>query len=337
MFSRPLSDCPTMTWVLWCFFLVLRLCVINTAAESPTVTKNYIYHAGRKSNVQLPCNHPFPAPRIVTIQWYSGPDVILNVDSSGVKDDYETPLKGRIQFTGNDSSIRIDDPRSSDAGIYKCTVSSLNESFVAAVRLTFRDDWMDVVCTVEGEPVAGNAVTLGCRSMYVTKTTYTWTKISGNRMSDANAEATSGQKLIMDQITEDNCGRYRCTAKRHYVPSSPDGHHETQNCDIILECPSSPTTTTRDGDDGVPVPVVAVTTVMLALAVFCALAAAWYWSRRHRGELIIDDTMEVSSMWSREVEAFGDQGEVNWDGPGLEKLQCLDPPISGDTAVSSAK
>ncbi|XP_054640346.1 coxsackievirus and adenovirus receptor homolog [Dunckerocampus dactyliophorus] len=339
-----------MTSVLWSFFLVLAFCDINPAYEN---IKKYYYSTGTGSTVTLPCHYTLHHGHVEKIYWYLGPNMIKSYYRWNNFEKYN--WQNRFDFTNanpdrGDASIEIRNVDVNDAGTYNCAVITdleySSERFIATVNLTVSREQSSAVCVVEGEPVVGNEVNLKCQSNGFWRS---WTKVSRNQMSphDTNEIPIEFHEWSL-RITENSCGRYRCTTNEWDYEKGHTDHY----CYVLLECPPSTTTASNvsarsddggdDGGDGVPVTAVAMTTVVLVLAVVCALAAIWYWFRRHSGELIIDDTMEVSSLWSREVEPLekqdnSDRSDVNWDGPGLETLPCSHPPVSGDTALKSAK
>ncbi|XP_054643287.1 coxsackievirus and adenovirus receptor homolog [Dunckerocampus dactyliophorus] len=193
-----------------------------------------------------------------------------------------------------DASITISNLRLSDTGTYTCLLRNpvIAEKREMTMNLTVMEKPSEPVCGLKGEP----GVTLKCGSSHDTlQLTYSWTKMSGNKMLPPNASvnATLGD-LFVDRITEDNCGRYLCTVESLVA---------TQHCDVLLECPPpsamnaavQPTAPPSAMSDGVPVPVVAVTTVVLVLGLVGALAI-WYWRRSETVEEVPMLSMEGGDL-----------------------------------------
>ncbi|XP_054643564.1 coxsackievirus and adenovirus receptor homolog [Dunckerocampus dactyliophorus] len=287
------------------FVLVLTFCTLKANSQTS-------YYAAVGSNITLPCKHTYPTDNgHYQITWFvkvNSQDFRITFWHCGV---FYEPLKGRVHHMPHsfqtshckgDASITISNLRLSDTGTYTCLLRNYEIGEERKMNLTVMEKPIEPVCGVEGEPAKGHGVTLKCGSSHDTlQLTYSWTKMSGNKMLPPNASvnATLGD-LFVDRITEDNCGRYLCTVESLVA---------TQHCDVLLECPPPSAMS-----DGVPVPVVAVTTVVLVLGLVGALAI-WYWRR--------SETVEEVPMLSME-------------GGDLETLPdsvtCEHPHTSGDTA-----
>ncbi|XP_061736194.1 coxsackievirus and adenovirus receptor homolog [Nerophis ophidion] len=221
------------------------------------------------------------------------------------------PPKGFEDTTGENLFVkRISED---NCGRYRCTVKSLLDTKHCEIQLkcpslnksdatnyseiqTVMEELSTPVCAVEEKPVGNNDVTLKCKSSRGTPPlTYSWTKTSGNQKMPPNAiEDTTGENLFVKRISEDNCGRYRCT-----VESLLDTKHceiqlkcplsnksdATNYSEILLTCPESPAITSN----GNKVITAVAVTVVLLLAIVFVLS---FWSlRKKRGELVINETV----------------------------------------------
>nr|XP_061833230.1 coxsackievirus and adenovirus receptor homolog [Nerophis lumbriciformis] len=236
-----------MTSVLWYLVSELAFCTTSLVCAFGISAEKTSYYAFKGSSVILDCKYTRPSGFFNCL----GADWEFLVPKEGVKiflwmDDGQMyvehkPLKDRVEFTSpspcdGDASIRITDLRMSDTGKYACNLRENARYLWKNMTLTVMEELSTPVCAVQGEPVAGNVVTLQCTSSQGTPPLkYSWTKTSGNQMLPPNSiEDTSGGTLLVNRLSEDNCGSYLCT-----VESLDDIKH----CEILLECPSSPPTT----------------------------------------------------------------------------------------------
>ncbi|XP_061882205.1 coxsackievirus and adenovirus receptor homolog [Entelurus aequoreus] len=298
-----------MTSVLWYLVSVLAFCTTSLVCAFGTSANKTSYYAHKGSSVILHCKYTRPSGflKCLGAVWdLESPKeekkTILRMYHGQIHSDYKS-LKDRINFTSpnpcdGDASIRINGLRMSDTGKYVCNLEFKSQHLLKTMTLTVTEELSTPVCAVQGKPVAGNVVTLQCTSSQGTPPLkYSWTKTSGNQMLPSNTNGdTSGGTLLVNRLSEDDCGSYRCT-----VESLDD----TKHCEILLECPHPPSTTsdatehkevppkcprsplaTSDGNQVIIA--VAATIVVLLLAIVLVLTVIWVLRKRNRGELAIN-------------------------------------------------
>ncbi|XP_061882182.1 coxsackievirus and adenovirus receptor homolog isoform X1 [Entelurus aequoreus] len=236
-----------MTSVLWYLVSVLAFCTTSLVCAFGISADKTSYYALKGSSVILDCKSTRPSIflKCSVVYWEflipkEGAKIFLLMDHGQMYVAHK-PLKDRVKFTSpnpcdGDASIRITDLRMSDTGKYACNLRENARYFWKNMTLTVMEELSTPVCAVQGEPVAGNVVTLQCTSSQGTPPLkYSWTKTSGNQMLPPNStEDTSGGTLLVNRLSEDDCGSYLCTV---------ESLNDTKHCEILLECPSSPPTT----------------------------------------------------------------------------------------------
>ncbi|XP_057677396.1 coxsackievirus and adenovirus receptor homolog [Corythoichthys intestinalis] len=147
-------------------------------------------------------------------------------------------MKGRVSFVerdpqNGDASITISKVTRSDAMNYFCHVKKLPEFDKKMMTLRVMEGPSQPMCNLQGELAHGNDVTLTCSSLRgESPLTYTWAKICGNQVLPANAVVdTVRGTLHISNITERDCGRYRCTVESLVGSKS---------CELVLPCPETP-------------------------------------------------------------------------------------------------
>nr|XP_061833010.1 coxsackievirus and adenovirus receptor homolog [Nerophis lumbriciformis]XP_061833011.1 coxsackievirus and adenovirus receptor homolog [Nerophis lumbriciformis]XP_061833012.1 coxsackievirus and adenovirus receptor homolog [Nerophis lumbriciformis] len=304
---KLLYNSPMMTSVLWYLVSVLAFCTTSLVCAFGTSANN-TYCARKGSSVILDCKYTRHSDFLncLGVDWKlefpKEKKIILRMNRGHINSEYK-PLKDRIIFTSpnpcdGDASIKINSVRMSDTGKYVCNLEFKSQHLWKNMTLTVTEELSTPVCAVQGKPVAGNVVTLQCTSSQGTPPLkYSWTKTSGNQMLPSNSNGdTSGGTLFVNRLSEDNCGSYRCT-----VESLDD----TKYCEILLECPSSPPTTSDATKHNEVLPMcpwsplatstgnqviiaVAATIVVLLLAIVLALTVIWVLRKRNRGEFAIN-------------------------------------------------
>nr|XP_061784863.1 coxsackievirus and adenovirus receptor homolog [Nerophis lumbriciformis] len=245
-----------MMSVLWYFAAGLAFCTKSPAWAFEIISTKLDYYAVKESNVTLSCEFTQDIDDIsnrIIIRWYfKSPEEkqteILMYHGGQLDID---PNYSRVHFTTpepchGDASIEISDLRMSDEGIYQCSLEcQLN---VRSAIFTIIDQNMNLkvmeklsapVCAMEGYPVWGNDVTFQCESSQGTPPlNYSWKKMSENQMLPPNASGDAiGGNFTVKRISEDNCGRYRCTVENLV---------ETQLCEILLPCLNAPVVARRN-------------------------------------------------------------------------------------------
>ncbi|XP_061881761.1 coxsackievirus and adenovirus receptor homolog [Entelurus aequoreus] len=263
-----------MMSVLWYFAAGLAFCTKNPSWAFEIISTKEDYYAVKESNVTLSCKftHDFDniSNRII-IRWYfQSPEEKqtemlmyhggqLDIDPNYSRVHFTTPEPGH-----GDASIEISDLRMSDEGIYQCSLgcklnlhSSTNIIRNKIARLKVMEKLSTPVCAMEGDPVWGNDVTLQCESSQGTPPlNYSWKKMSGNQMLPPNASGDAiGGNLTVKRLSEDNCGRYRCTVENLV---------ETQLCEILLPCLNDPVMVRRNK---IKVITAAATSIVILLVV----------------------------------------------------------------------
>nr|XP_061833377.1 coxsackievirus and adenovirus receptor homolog [Nerophis lumbriciformis] len=298
-----------MRSVLWYLVSVLAFCTTSLVCAFGISANKTSYDAHKGSSVILDCNYTRPSGFLncMKADWtFKSPNEgvkwALWLDDGQMHVEYK-PFKDRVKFTSpnpcdGDVSITINDLRMSDTGKYACKFKKDGRYLWKNMTLTVMEELSTPVCAVQGEPVVGKDVSLQCTSSQGTPPLkYSWTKTCGNLMLPPNSNGdTSGGTLLVNRLSEDDCGSYLCT-----VESLDD----TKHCEILLECPLSPPTTSNVTkhnqvllmsprspsvtSNGNQVVIAATVTIaVLSLASVFALTVIWVLRKRYRGQLIIN-------------------------------------------------
>ncbi|XP_057694191.1 coxsackievirus and adenovirus receptor homolog [Corythoichthys intestinalis] len=256
--------------LLGLFFNIFPACPLEIQTE-----KNH-YYVARGSSVQLPCayTHTVDSQQYTEVLWSivsadRDEQPIIWFTGNRLYSDLYKPMEGRVHFTSanpqnGDASINIKDVRLSDMVMYRCAVKKLPELDQKDLDLTVMEAPSQPLCSVDKED---NSTTFKCRSLHGTPPLhYIWSKTSGNKVLPTQAIADPTGATLHWNITERECGSYRCTVE------SMVG---TKHCDLHLDCSlpqpnivSSPRLLTTTAVVAIVVTVTALFIVTLVIAVF---------------------------------------------------------------------
>ncbi|XP_057677473.1 coxsackievirus and adenovirus receptor homolog [Corythoichthys intestinalis] len=200
--------------------------------------------------------------------------------------DFYEPIKGRVHFAARnpqngDASITISNVSRSDSMTYICRVMMFPDTDQKMMTLTVMEEPSQPICNLHEEFAQGNNLTLTkeefgqgnnltltCLSFHgESPLTYTWAKISGNQVLPADAVVDS-VTLRVDNITEGDCGRYRC-AVESLVGS--------KTCELVLPCPV------------VSEAEVSITVVVVILGVAIITAGCLWWYRKNKQQYFLSE------------------------------------------------
>ncbi|XP_057694892.1 coxsackievirus and adenovirus receptor homolog [Corythoichthys intestinalis] len=217
--------------LLGVFFNICPTCPLEIQKE-----RNH-YYVARGSSVQLPCaySHTLDSNQYTEVSWSivsadREEQPIIWFTGGRLYSDLYKPMEGRVQFTSadpqnGDASITIKDVRLSDMKKYRCTVKKLPELDQKIFDLTVMEAPSQPLCSVDKED---NSMTLKCSSLQGTPPLhYIWSKTSGNKVMPTQAFVDPTGATLHFNITERECGSYRCTVE------SMVG---TKHCDLHLDC-----------------------------------------------------------------------------------------------------
>ncbi|XP_057716446.1 coxsackievirus and adenovirus receptor homolog [Corythoichthys intestinalis] len=241
--------------LLGLFFNICPACPLEIQKE-----KNH-YYVARGSSIQLPCAYTQTVDSqqdtkilwsIVSADGYEQP--IIWFTGGRLYSDLYKPMEGRVNFTSadpqnGDASIKIQDVRLSDMKMYRCMVKKLPELELKTLELTVMEAPSQPLCSVAKED---NSMTLKCRSMHGTPPLhYIWSKTSGNKVLPIQATVDPTGATLHWNITERECGSYRCTVESMVA---------TKHCDLHLNC-------SLPHDSNVGSPLLLTTTAVVAIVV----------------------------------------------------------------------
>uniref|UniRef100_UPI0037E7BE1F uncharacterized protein n=1 Tax=Semicossyphus pulcher TaxID=241346 RepID=UPI0037E7BE1F len=173
-------------------------------------------------NVSLRCT--WTAGTEITVQWGRG-GVAIAADS-------------RITIT--DGSLVINPARRGDAGEYTCTVSNLVSAQTATRSLTvFYGPDAPVLtketpkdCVGEGDVLVGQTVRLTCLSDSLPPALFTWQR---DGQTVASGQPDSGVLSVQTFSTDDDSGRYACTARNSITAGTSEQSTVLTVVDICLD------------------------------------------------------------------------------------------------------
>ncbi|XP_057694186.1 coxsackievirus and adenovirus receptor homolog [Corythoichthys intestinalis] len=256
--------------LLGVFFNICPACPLEIQKEM-----NH-YYVARGSSVQLPCvyTHTVDSQQYTEVSWSiesadREEQPIIWFTGGRLYSDLYKPMEGRVHFTSadpqnGDASIIIKDVRPSDTEMYRCLVKKLPELDKKILDLTVIEAPSQPLCSVDKED---NSMTLKCSSLQGTPPLhYIWSKTSGNKVLPPQATVDPTRATLHFNITERECGSYRCTVE------SMVG---TKHCDLHLDCSlpqdnsvSSPRLLTTTAVAAIVVTITTLFIVIVVLAVF---------------------------------------------------------------------
>ncbi|XP_057691171.1 coxsackievirus and adenovirus receptor homolog [Corythoichthys intestinalis] len=195
------------------------------------------YYVARGSSIQLPCayTHTVDSQQYTEVLWSivsadRDEQPIIWFTGGRLYSDLYKPMEGRVHFISadpqnGDASINIKDVHQSDMEKYRCMVRKLPEQDQKMLDLTVMEAPSQPLCSVDKED---NRMTLKCSSLHGTPPLhYIWSKTSGNKVLPTQAIVDPTGGALHFNITERECGSYRCS-----VESMVGSKH----CDLHLDC-----------------------------------------------------------------------------------------------------